>query len=715
MVPRALALLCVVSLACRSRDPGPPQANLEYPVTRTVEQVDEYHGVKVKDPYRWLEDDNADETKAWVDAQNAVTFAYLETIPERERIRARMEELINFERYTVPFEEGGRYFYKRNDGLQDQSVLYVADALDGEPRVLLDPNTMSEDGTVALVGQWVSPDGKLMAYATSDAGSDWRTFRVRDIETGNDLAADVLTSIKFSGASWTADSAGFYYSRLPAPEEGKALTGANPQQRVFHHALGTPQSEDTLVYERPDKPDWSFDSEVTEDGRYVVIYVANATSWSTNGIFVMDLAADGKAIEFLGDFDASYYPLGNDGSTFWFQTDHGAPKGRIVAIDLENPAPASWKELVSEDRYPIDSVKVVGGHFIVHRLAKAYSKVWLYDTAGKLVRELDLPGIGKAGGFTGHADDTETFFSFTGFTFPTTIYRYDLQSHETSVFRAPEVDFDPDDFVAKQVAYQGRDGQYITMFITHGKGLKLDGRNPTLLHGYGGFNNSVTPYFSVSRLVWMEMGGVVALPNLRGGGEYGEAWHKAGMRENKQTVFNDFIAAGESLIANGYTSSNKLAISGGSNGGLLVGACMNQRPDLFAACIPAVGVMDMLRFHRFTVGSRWVGEYGSPDDKEMFEVLHGYSPYHNLRRGMHYPATLIMTSDHDDRVVPAHSFKYAAMLQACQGGGAPVLIRIEKRAGHGAGLPIRKRIAQLADEYGFLVRNLRVRVPRGFG
>jgi len=712
---RILCALLVALAACRSKSAdGAPQATLDYPETRVVDHVDEYHGIKVKDPYRWLEDDNSDETKAWVEAQNKVTFAYLAQIKERARIRERIEKLLDYPKYGVPFEEGGRYFYKKNDGLQNQAVLYVADALDAEPRVLLDPNTLSEDGTVALARQWVSHDGKLMAYAVSDAGSDWRTFRVRDVETGQDLAADVLRWIKFSGASWTADSSGFYYSRYPEQTDGAALTGVNKQQRVYYHAVGTPQSEDPLVYERPDKEGWGLYPFVTEDGRYLVIYVSTAKGGNKNGLFVKDLGADGPIVEVLSDFDANYNPIGNDGSTFWIKTDKDAPKGRIIAIDVEDTAKA-WVELVPEAKNSIEDALVVGHHFLIHRLVKAHSKVELYRTDGSLAREIEMPGLGTAFGFTGGADDTETFFGFTGFTFPTTVFRHDLENGETTVFRDPEVDFDPEAFVSKQVAYASADGQYVTMFITHKKGLKLDGSNPTLLHGYGGFGISQTPWFSVSNLVWMEMGGVFAVPNLRGGSEYGEAWHEAGMLEKKQNVFDDFIAAAEALIANRYTSARKLAISGGSNGGLLVGACMNQRPDLFGACLPSVGVMDMLRFHEFTIGSRWVAEYGSSADPGLFPVLLAYSPYHNLDRGTHYPATLVTTGDHDDRVVPAHSFKYAAKLQACQRGGAPVLIRVEIRAGHGAGTPTSKRIEQIADRFAFLVRNLRIKLPRGFG
>ncbi len=679
-----------------------------YPVTPKTNVVEVLHGQVINDPYRWLEDDNAPATQAWVAAQNRVTFAYLARIPYRDRIRARLTELWNFERYGVPWHEGGRYFYFKNDGLQNQSVLYTLTALDAGPRVLLDPNTLSPDGTVALSGVAVSPDGKLLAYGTSAAGSDWQEWHVRDIATGDDLP-DHIRWVKFSGASWTKDGRGFYYSRFDEPAKDAALTQVNYFQKLYYHRVGTPQSDDRLVYERPDRKEWGFGGYVTDDGHYLIINVSQGTD-PRNRVFYQDLTRpDAPVVELLNDFDAAYNFIDNDGPIFWFHTDLDAPRGRIIAIDTRHPERANWREIIPEAKETLRGANVVNQQFLLHYLKDAQSLVRVFDLEGRPVREIELPGIGTASGFGGKRGDTETFFSFTSFRRPATIYRYDLTTGTRTVFRAPRVAFNPEDYVTRQVFCASKDGTRIPMFITHRRDLKINGRVPTLLYGYGGFNISLTPRFSVANLVWMEMGGVYAQPTLRGGGEYGEEWHQAGTKARKQNVFDDFIAAAEWLIANGYTRPDKLAIAGGSNGGLLVGACMTQRPDLFGVCLPAVGVMDMLRFHKFTIGWAWTSDYGSPDNPDDFRALLAYSPYHNLRRGVEYPATLITTADHDDRVVPAHSFKFAARLQEYQRGRKPVLIRIETKAGHGAGKPTTKRIEEAADKLAFTVWNLHFR------
>ena len=679
-----------------------------YPKTRQTNQVDDYHGIKVADPYRWLEDDNSAETKKWVEAQNAVTFAYLEQIPERKIIKDRLTRLWNFERYGVPFKEGGHYFFTRNDGLQNQSILYTTDSLEAVPRVLLDPNKFSADGTVAMSGYDISEDGRLMAYGIAGAGSDWQKWRVRDVRSGKDLG-DVIQWVKFSNASWTKDGKGFFYSRYDEPKPGEQLRGVNYFQKLFYHHLGTPQAEDKLIYERRDHKDWGFGGGVTDDGQYLIIHVSQGTD-TRNRIFYQDLqAAESGVVELLNDFDAEYSFIDNDGPRFWFRTDLKAPRGRVIEINLTKPERANWKEIIPESADTLGGVSMVNNQFIANYLKDAHSQVKIFSLEGRYLRDVELPGIGSVSGLSGKRTDTETFYSFTGFTTPGTIYRYDLKAGASSIFRRPNFECDPSRFETTQVFYESKDGTRVPMFITHKKGLKLDGNNPTLLYGYGGFNISITPSFSVSRLVWLELGGVYAVANLRGGGEYGEEWHQAGMKQHKQNVFDDFIAAAEWLIANKYTSPPKLAIKGGSNGGLLVGACLTQRPELFGAALPDVGVMDMLRFHKFTIGWAWTSDYGSADDPEDFQTLYQYSPLHRLKPGTSYPATLVTTADHDDRVVPAHSFKFAARLQECQAGEQPVLIRVETRAGHGAGKPTAKQIEESADELAFLVRVLNFR------
>jgi prolyl oligopeptidase len=676
-----------------------------YPPSRKADQVDDYHGVKLQDSYRWLEDPDSEETKAWVEAQNQVTFGYLAQIPARERIKQRVTQLWNYERYGIPFKEGERYFYSKNDGLQNQSVLYTLTSLDAEPRVLLDPNTFSEDGTIALSGIAISEDGKLMAYGLSTSGSDWNEWKVLDVETSENLP-DHLNWVKFSGASWTHDGQGFFYSRYDEPNEATKLEDINYYQKLYYHKLGTPQSEDILIYHRPDQKEWMFGAGVTEDGRYLIISIDQGTD-PRNLVLYKDLQTpDSPVVELISEFEANYGFIDHDGDIFWFRTDLDAPRGRVIAIDINNPALEHWQEVIPQAAETLESVGLLNNQFVADYLKDARSSIKIFNLDGSFIREVELPGIGSAGGFNGKRYDTETFYTFTSFTTPATIYRYDMVSGESTIFRQPKVEFNPDEYETAQVFYKSKDGTQVPMFITHKKGLQLDGNNPTILYGYGGFNVSLTPYFSVSNLVWMEMGGVYAVPNLRGGGEYGEEWHQAGTKLNKQNVFDDFIAAAEWLIDNQYTKPAKLAISGGSNGGLLVGACMTQRPELFGAALPAVGVMDMLRFHKFTIGWAWCSDYGSPDNPEEFKALYAYSPLHNLRPGTAYPATMITTADHDDRVVPAHSFKFAAALQAAHAGEKPVLIRIETKAGHGAGKPTTKIIEELADEWAFLVRSL---------
>lgn len=685
------------------------QKNLSYPTSPKNDQVDNYHGTLVTDPYRPLENPDSVETKSWIEAQNKVTFGYLQEIAAREKIKQRLTKLWDYEKYSVPFKEGNRYFYFKNNGLQNQSVLYTLKTLNDEPTVLLDPNTLSEDGTVALSGTAISEDGHFLAYGLSTAGSDWQEWKVRDIETGKDLK-DHLKWIKFSRASWTNDSKGFFYSRYDEPNEKTKLEDVNYYQKLYYHKLGTPQSEDLLIYNRPNQKEWGFDGDVTEDGRYLIISVWKGTD-PRNLILYKDLTnPKAEVVELIQEFESSFNFIDHDGSIFYFRTDSDAPRGRLIAIDTQNPAPENWREIIPQAKETLEGLSTINNQFVADYLQDAHSQIKIFDFNGKFLREIKLPGLGSVGGFNGKRNNTETFYNFTSYNTPGTIYRYDMVSGKSTVFRQPKVAFKAEDYETKQVFYTSKDGTKVPMFITYKKGMKLDGNNPTLLSGYGGFNISITPNFSVGSLVWMEMGGVHAVANLRGGGEYGEEWHQAGMKSNKQNVFDDFIAAAEWLIGNGYTKSAKLAIAGGSNGGLLVGACIIQRPDLFAAALPSVGVMDMLRFHKFTIGWAWTSEYGSPDNQQDFKTLYTYSPLHNLKPGTAYPATMITTADHDDRVVPAHSFKFAAALQAAHNGDAPVLIRIETKAGHGAGKPTTKMIEETADKWAFLVRTLDMKV-----
>jgi prolyl oligopeptidase len=673
--------------------------------------VDIYHGQAVPDPYRWLEDLDSEQTRAWIEAQNHLTFNYLQQIPARQRIRERLTQLWNYEKYSQPFKEGGRYFYFKNDGLQNQSVLYTQESLEGQARVLLDPNTFSEDGTVALSGIAISRArdsgaehaGRYLAYGLSRSGSDWQEWKVRDIETGEDLP-DHLRWVKFSGASWTLDGQGFFYSRYDEPAPGSEYESANYFQKLYYHRLGTPQSEDVLVYHRPDQKEWGFAGGVTEDGNYLIISVWRGTD-PKNLIFYKDLRdPQSPVVELIREFEAEYSFVGNDGSRFWLLTDCQAPRRRLVAIDLEQPDQV--QEVIPEAEETLQGVSLINNQFVAFYLKDAHTQIKTFALDGTYLGEIPLPGLGSASGFGGKRYDTETFYTFTSFTTPPTIYRYDFTTGTSTLFRQPQVDFDPQAYEVQQVFYTSKDGTRIPMFLVHRRGLARTGDRPTLLYGYGGFGIPLTPSFSVGLVAWLEMGGVYAQPNLRGGGEYGEEWHQAGTKLNKQKVFDDFIAAAEWLIAHGYTNPAKLAISGGSNGGLLVGACLVQRPELFAAALPAVGVFDMLRFHKFTIGWAWISEYGSPENPEEFKALYAYSPLHNLKPGTAYPATLITTADHDDRVVPAHSFKFAAALQAAQGGSQPILIRIDTKAGHGAGKPTSKLIEEAADRWAFLVQVL---------
>ena len=678
---------------------------IAYPKTKTVDLVETLHGHQVPDPYRWMEDLEGDEIRQWIEAQNDLTFGYLKQSPLREKLQSRMTELWNYEKYSPPVKHAGRYFFSYNDGLQNQDALYWMADLGAEPKLLLDPNKLSEDGTVALSGAAVSRDGKYLAYGLSDAGSDWQTWRVRWVDTGEDLE-DRVAWVKFSGASWDADTAGFFYSRYDAPE-GAALKQANYYHKLYYHTLGTPQTEDRLVYERADKKEWGFNGEVTEDGRYLIINVWHGTA-TENGVFYLNLSdPDAEVVELFPDFDAEYVLIGNDGGRFFFRTDHSAPQNQLIAVDIAHPKPDAWEQLIPEADDMLASVSYVGGCFVCRYLHHAAYQVRFFKMDGTPDGDLALPGPGTVIGFAGWSDDPETFYKFSNFTTPGTVYRLDVATRDVSIFRSPRIDFNPDEYVTEQVFYPSKDSTRVPLFITHKKDLVINGDTPTYLYGYGGFNIAIPISFSVPNLVWMEMGGIYAQAHLRGGGEYGRAWHEAGMKQNKQNVFDDFIAAAEYLIDKGYTRTERLAIGGRSNGGLLIGACMTQRPDLFGVCLPNVGVMDMLRFHKFTIGWAWVSDYGSPEVPEEFETIRAYSPYHNIRDGVSYPPTMVMTGDHDDRVFPAHSFKFAAALQKAQAGEAPILIRIETRAGHGAGKPTTKLIEEFSDMWTFALENLR--------
>ncbi len=678
------------------------QKPISYPQTLKVDHTDDYFGNRVADPYRWLENDTAANTKAWVEAQNKVTFAYLSSIPFRKEVRKRLEELWNYPRYSAPSREGDYYFFTKNSGLQNQSIFYYQKGLNAQPEVFLDPNSLSADGTVAVTSFSVSKDHRYVAYGTAASGSDWNQIGVMEIATRK-LLSDKIDWVKFSGAAWRQD--GFYYSRYDEPARGTELSRQNEYQKIYFHKLGTPQAEDQLVYEDKANPLRYFGAGVTEDGRFLIINVAQGTSGAQ--ILVKDLAANQKDFTLLAKgFDYEYSVVDNAGDKLLMVTNYEAPNYRLVLADPKNPDPKGWKNVIAEKPELLESVGTAGGKMFARYLKDASSRVYQYTYDGKMEREIKLPGIGTAAGFDGYKDNRELFYTFTSFTTPPTVYRYDIARGKSEVFRKPEVKFNTDGYETRQVFYTSKDGTKVPMFIVYKKGLKPDGTNPTYLYAYGGFNINMTPGFSVARMAWLEQGGIFAMPNLRGGGEYGENWHKGGMLEKKQNVFDDFIAAAEYLISNKYTSANRLAVAGGSNGGLLAGAVMTQRPDLFAVAFPAVGVLDMLRYHKFTVGWGWAVEYGSSDKQDQFNYLIRYSPLHNLKEGVQYPATLITTADHDDRVVPAHSFKFAATLQEKHRGNNPVLIRIETKAGHGAGKPTSKQIEEVADIYSFAWQNM---------
>ena len=692
----SVLLLCSLIFGCKGRE-----QTLAYPVTEKVDAVDEYFGTKVGDPYRWLENDKDEKVKQWVEAQNKVTFDYLAKIPFREKIRQRLTQIYNYPRYSAPFRAGEYYFFYKNDGLQNQSVIYIQKGLDGEPKVFLDPNTLSPDGTTraSLVG--FSNDNRYVACARSEGGSDWQELRVMEVETGKELE-DRVQWVKFTGAAW--QGSGFYYSGYEKPKEGQELTAKNEYQKIFYHKLGAPQNEDQLIYEDKEHPLRYHSVDVTEDERYLLLNVTEGTHG--NELYFKDLKAKTSAfIPLVKGFDYNTGVVNNIEDKFIILTDRDAPKKKIAQVETKNPGQENWVTLIPEKTESIESASIVDGRIFVSYLKDATTRVYQHDLSGKLEKEIELPAIGSASGFGGKKDDQILFYTFTSFTYPPAIYKYDIASGKSEVFRKTEVKFNPDDYEAKEVFYPSKDGTKIPLFIVHKKGLKLDGNNPTYLYGYGGFNISQTPGFSVSNIILLENSGVYARACLRGGGEYGEEWHKAGMMFKKQNVFDDFIAAAEYLIRENYTSKEKLAIAGGSNGGLLVGACMTQRPDLFKVAFPAVGVMDMLRYHKFTVGWGWVVEFGSSDNEEQFRNLYSYSPLHNIKESVCYPATLVTTADHDDRVVPAHSFKFIATLQEKQSCASPVLIRIDTRSGHGASSTT-KAIEQLTDAWAFMFHNM---------
>lgn len=677
-----------------------PAIPVTYPATEKIEHTDAYGDVEIRDDYHWLEDDNAENTKAWVTAQNESTFGYLENIPFRQAFADRMTELVDYPRIGAPNKVGDYYIWSKNDGLQNQSVYYYKKGKDGEEKVFMDPNTMNEEGTTAIGLLGSDDSDRYMAYRRSEAGSDWGKIYVRDITTNEDLD-DELEWVKFGGAGWYKD--GFFYSRYPTPAPGDELKGNNLMHSVYYHKLGTPQSEDKLIYEDSNNPTFYHYGGTTEDEDYLIMYAAPGTDGFA--LYYLPLNGNtlptGKPIALFPETTQKSSVVHTEGKDFWVITDVDAPNYRLVKINLDSPEPDNWTEIIPESDNLLASVNTGGGYFFANYLEKATDRYYRMNYDGTNKTAIDLPGLGSAGGFGGDKDDEKLYYGFTSFTYPYTIFEYDVATGESQPFFEPDLKFDPTDFVEKQVTYKSKDGTPVTMFLVHKKGLELDGNNPTYLYGYGGFNISLSPSFSTFRIPMLENGAVYAMANLRGGGEYGEEWHQGGMLKNKQNVFDDFIAAGEYLIAEGYTNKEKLGIAGGSNGGLLVGAAMTQRPDLFAVAFPAVGVMDMLRYHKFTVGKGWIPEYGSSEDPEMFEYLHAYSPLHNLNDATTYPSTMVTTADHDDRVVPAHSFKFAARLQEAHKGDNPVLIRIAVDAGHGAGKPMSKTIEEQADIWSF--------------
>ncbi|MCF8377933.1 MAG: prolyl oligopeptidase family serine peptidase [Bacteroidales bacterium] len=681
------------------------QQKMEYPETKKDNIVDNYFGVEVSDPYRWLEDDRSEETAEWVKAENDLTFSYLDQIPYRKDIRDRLEKLWNFARMGTPFKKGDYYFYSLNNGLQNQNVMYKTTDLNEKGEIFLDPNTFSDDGTVALTNFSVSKDAKYVGYGIARAGSDWNEFLVKDVETG-ELLPDQLQWIKFSTLAWYKN--GFFYSRYEKPSDASVLSGLNENNKLYYHVVGTSQEQDKLIYEDPENPGWSFRAQVSEDEKYLIISVVESTSG--NGLYFKDLTKKSDEIQkVVEDFESDYYFIGAIEDQLYFLTNHDAPMYKLITIDPQNPSMENWKNIVDENENQVlKSCSFAKANLILEYEKDARSLIEIYSQNGEFIRELELPGIGSLAGLSSKEDSNEVFYSYTSFNVPTEVYSYDTESFKSELIFRPEVDFDVDNYVTEQIFYESKDGTKVPMFVVHKKGLKLDGKRPTLLYGYGGFNITYTPSFSVNNLILLENDGVYVLANIRGGGEYGEKWHEAGTLLNKQNVFDDFISAAEYLIDNKYTSQKRLAIYGGSNGGLLVGAVTNQRPDLFAVAMPAVGVMDMLRFHKFTIGHYWVSDYGSSENEEQFHYLKNYSPIHNISEEAKYPAILVTTADHDDRVVPAHSFKYIATLQEKYKGKNPVLIRIETNAGHGAGKPISKTIDEYADKWAFTFYNMKV-------
>ncbi|QQR94841.1 MAG: S9 family peptidase [Bacteroidota bacterium] len=704
MIKPLLSVLAITSImiSCKPATETATSEKLTYPVTAKSDQIDDYFGVKVSDPYRWLENDTAEDVKKWVTEENKVTFGYLEKIPFRNKIKERLTDIFNYPKYSNPFRAGEYYFFSKNDGLQNQSVIYYQKGLDGKPEVFLDPNTMSSDGTAAVSLLGFSKDKKYVAYAINQSGSDWQTIYVMEVATKK-LMSDKLDWVKFSGASWKDN--GFYYARYDAPPKGKEFSQKNEYHKIYYHRLGDTQDKDVLVYENKNKPLRYYGASVTEDERFLIIYVSEGTDGTE--MYYKDLQSNQKDFGLLfAGFEDNYSVINNIGDKLLVQTDAGAPNQRVVLVDPKNPKKENWKDVIPEKPELLESAATGGGKLFVSYLKDVTTHVYQYSLEGNLEHEIALPALGSAFGFSGDKDDALIFYTFTSFTYPPTIYKYNIASGKSDIWQKSDVKFNPDEYETKQVFYNSKDGTKVPMFLVYKKGIKLDGNNPTLLYGYGGFNISLTPSFSTSRLILLENGGVFALANIRGGGEYGEKWHEAGKLLKKQNVFDDFIAAAEYLIKEKYTSSSKLAIQGGSNGGLLVGACMLQRPDLYRVAFPAVGVMDMLRYHKFTVGWGWAVEYGSSDSLENFKNLYAYSPLHNIKEGVEYPATMVTTADHDDRVVPAHSFKFIATLQERYKGNRPQLIRIDVKAGHGAGKPTSKIIEEQADIWSFMFYNM---------
>ena len=680
------------------------KSKIQYPIAKKTDTVDVYFGHQVADPYRWLEDDNSPETEAWVEAENKITFEYLSKISFREQLKDYLKDVWNYPKYRVPFKKGNRYFLFKNDGMQNQDVLYMMSDPEDDPELLLDPNTLSADGTIALADVSVSKNGKYLAYSISSGGSDWNEIFVMEINTRK-LLNDHIEWVKFSGISWKGD--GFFYSAYDAPDEEDVLSGQNRFHKVYYHHLNTPQSDDVLVFDNPEKPLRNYYGYATEDEQFIIVIETESTSG--NALYAAK-ASDVNNLMFrkiANGFDYDYRVVGHTGNELVIQTNDHAPKGKIIKIDIDNPAPEHWSGLIPEEEDVLEMSAIAGGKIYTQYIKDASNRAYFYTLDGEFVRELELPGIGTITEFNGEKDDLVAFYGFSSFTVPSNIYKFDVEEGSSDLYKRSEVDFNGDNYQTHQVFFESKDGTRVPMFLVHKKGLKHDGNNPVLMYGYGGFNISLSPGFSISRMAFLEQGGMYVMVNLRGGGEYGEDWHKAGMKMNKQNVFDDFIYAAKYLIREKYTSSDRLAIMGGSNGGLLVGACMTQEPELFRVAIPIVGVMDMLRYHRFTIGWAWATDYGRSDEsEEMFRYLLGYSPLHNIKQGVDYPATLAITADHDDRVVPAHTFKFMATLQEKNSGKNPVLVRVETRAGHGAGKPTSKQIEEATDVYGFIMYEL---------